>query len=90
MLLPMLVKEGNVKVTRWIGVDDKYVHRMILDINAAVDLAAMMGASGSSTAQAPEPITFKLSLDAQMNNYNATTAPVAPEGAVIETPEASG
>jgi len=90
MLLPMLVKEGNVKLTRWIGLDDQYVHRMNLDINAAVDLAAMMGASASSSTQASKPITLKLTLDAQMSNYNATTAPVAPAGAVIETPEASG
>lgn len=85
MLLPMLVKEGNVKLTRWVGVNDQYLHRMVLEINAAVDLAAMMGAAGGEGAgAAAEPITLKLLLDVQLNNINSTTAPVAPEGAVME------
>jgi hypothetical protein len=89
MLLPMLVKEGNITLTRWIGVDDQYLHRLTLDINIAVDLAAMMGAAGGEAGQA-EPITLKLTLDVGLNNINSTTAPVAPEGAVMVTPEASG
>ncbi|MBI5667065.1 MAG: hypothetical protein HZC41_03585 [Chloroflexi bacterium] len=90
MMLPMLVKEANVKLTRWIGVNDQLPHRMMLDVNATLDIGAMMGAAGGSDAPQMEPVVFKMTLDIELDQHNATTAPVAPEGAIMETPEASG
>lgn len=86
MILPMLVKEGNVKVTRWIGADDQFPHRAVIEVNASVDVGAMMGGA-SADAPAMEPITLKLVLDVDLSGHNATAAPVAPEGATMKTLE---
>jgi hypothetical protein len=84
MLLPMLLQEGNIKTTRWIGADDMWVHRLVLEANVVVDLNAMMsmggGAAGGDVPKM-EPVVLRLLLDVELSAHNATTAPTAPEGA---------
>ncbi|NWG16394.1 MAG: hypothetical protein HXY41_07140 [Chloroflexi bacterium] len=81
MMLPMLLQEGNIKLTRWIGANDMWIHRVVVEANVVVDLAAMMGASGGSNAPQMEPITLRMMLDVELSAHNATVAPTAPEGA---------
>lgn len=85
MILPMLVQEASVKMTRWIGLNDQLPHRFVLEVNATVDIGAMMGAAGGSGDVPPmDPITLKLMLDVELAQHNATVAPTAPEGAVVK------
>lgn len=86
MILPMLVQQANVKMTRWIGVNDQFPHRLVLEVNALVDIGAMMGGTGGD-APAMEPITLNLVLDVEMDQHNATAAPSAPAGAVMKSLE---
>lgn len=85
MLLPMLVQDANVKLTRWIGVNDQLPHRLVLDVNATLDISAMMGAAGGD-APPMDPVVFTMTLDIELDQHNATTAPVAPEGATMVEP----
>lgn len=83
MLLPMLISEGDIQLTRWIGADDMFVHRLVLGINVKVDLGMLMGGMGGSDMPEIEPITLRMSLDVQLSNHNATAAPTAPADAQI-------
>lgn len=83
MLLPMFLQgsEASVKLTRWIGQSDMFLHRLVLEINANVDLNALAG--GASSGSQMEPITLKMVLDVQLSQHNATAVPTAPAGAQI-------
>lgn len=82
-MLPMLVKEGSIKMTRWVGADDQFIHRFALDINANVDVSMLAGSTGDSSAAPTGPITLKMSLVVDLTDINNTAAPAAPEGAKI-------
>jgi hypothetical protein len=79
-LIPMVAQEANIKLTRWIGQSDLFVHRLVLELNVKVDLAMLMGGAGAGGAQM-EPITLNLLLDVQLSNHNNTAVPAVPEGA---------
>ncbi len=81
-MFPVLLESttGAVTLTRWIGVDDQFAHRLELDISAIIDLFG--GATSANVTPIP-PIEFKLNLTVDMTDINATAAPTAPEGAVI-------
>lgn len=86
-MVAMLLQNSQLTITtaQWIGADDMFVHRLKLDIAAAIDLSALMGAAGASGADAPKmpPINFNMSLDVSINDINAPVTVVAPEGAQI-------
>lgn len=84
-MVAMLLQNSQLTIStgQWIGADDMFVHRFTLDINAVIDLSALMGSgSGSNTAQLP-PINFNMSLDVSLSDINAPVTVVAPEGAEI-------
>lgn len=85
-MVAMLLQNSQLTIStgQWIGADDMFVHRFTLDINAVIDLSALMGGAGSTsnTAQLP-PINFNMSLDVSLNDINAPVSVVAPEGAEI-------
>ncbi len=86
MLLPMFLQgsEASVKLTRWIGQSDMFLHRLVLEVNASIDLNALAGGAGSGSQGAQmEPITLNMVLDVQLSQHNATAAPTAPAGAEI-------
>lgn len=89
MLLPMFLQssEASVKLTRWIGQSDLFLHRLVLEINANVDLNVLAGGASSGGAQM-EPITLNMVLDVQLSQHNATAAPAAPAGAEMVPTEA--
>jgi hypothetical protein len=79
-MLPMLVKTGTVKVTRWVG-DDKFIHGFGVDVNAVVDTSAMGGGGGAAAG----PITLTLSFQVQLDKLNEAVDVKAPEGATLAT-----
>jgi len=81
-MLPVILEStvGEVTLTRWIGVDDQFAHRLELDVSATIDLFG--GATSDNVTPIP-PIEFKLNLLVDLTDINATTAPTAPEGATI-------
>ncbi len=85
MMVPMLQQglTGTVKFTRWIGIADQIPQRVSFAINGAFDLSAMMGGS-SSGGQQMDPITLDMNLTVDLSAVNATAAPTAPEGAVMQ------
>jgi hypothetical protein len=80
LMLPILLQNtsGTVTLTRWIGVDDGLPHRVVLDLNAPVDLGIK---SGNGTPI--PPIELKLNLALDLSAINSTTAPTAPDGATL-------
>lgn len=81
-MFPVLLESttGTVTVTRWIGVDDQFTHRFVVDVDAIIDLFG--GATAANATPIP-PIEFKLNLTVNLTDINTTAAPTAPEGAAI-------
>ncbi|MEO8608486.1 MAG: hypothetical protein ABI690_11415 [Chloroflexota bacterium] len=79
-ILPVLLQNasGTVTLTRWIGTDDGLPHRVVLDINAPVDLGIK---SGNGTPI--PPIELKLNFTLDLSAINSTTAPTVPDGATL-------
>jgi hypothetical protein len=79
-MLPVLLKNtsGTITLTRWIGMDDGLPYRVVLDVNAPVDLGIK---SGNGTPI--PPIELKLNLAVDLSAINSTTAPTAPAGATL-------
>ena len=69
-------------MTQWISADDKFVHQLAVDVNGAIDLSAMMGASGASGATAAaKPITLDLNFQISLDKINQPVSVTAPAGA---------
>jgi hypothetical protein len=87
MFLPLLKQsKAAIKVTQYISPEDKFVHQFDLDINASVDLSALMGASGASAgATAASPITLDLKFSIALDKINQPVTVTAPEGAKMAT-----
>lgn len=87
-MIAMLLQQSQLTVStgQWIGADDQFVHRFTFDINALIDLSAMMGGAGAgagaNSVQMP-PINFALHIEVNFNDINAPVSVVAPEGATI-------
>lgn len=90
MMVPMLLGglTGSVVQTQMVGATDNFVHGYGLDLNAALDLAALMPPS-SSGADAPQlpPINLVVGFDVSLDQINETFEVTAPEGATILTAE---
>jgi len=85
-MVAMLLQGSQLTVssTQWIGADDMFVHRLKVDINASIDLSALMGGTGTDTSQVQmPPVNFTMSLDVSLSDINAPVNVVAPEGAEI-------
>jgi hypothetical protein len=80
-MMPVVLQNttGTVTLTRWIGADDGLPHRVMVDVQAAIDLFGE--ASGNNTPI--PPITFSVTLDVKLSGLNDTPAPSAPEGATV-------
>lgn len=83
-MFPIILQSttGSVTFKRWVGVDDQFVHKFELDVNGQIDLFGGAASTSSNVTPIP-PIEVKLNLAVNLSNINATTAPVAPEGATI-------
>jgi hypothetical protein len=81
-MLPVLLQNttGQVKLSRWIGLDDQLPHRVTLDIHVEVDL---FGGASSTNATPIPPITFDINIAADLSEINNTPTPTAPESATI-------
>jgi hypothetical protein len=80
LMLPILLQNtsGTVTLTRWLGTDDGLPRRVVLDLNAPVDLGIK---SGNGTPI--PPIELKLNLAVDLSAINSTPAPTAPDGATL-------
>lgn len=86
MMMPVILESttGTLTLTRWIGVDDGFAHRIAINIDAAIDL---FGGAGASNATPIPPILVNLNLTVDLAAINATAAPTAPAGAVMVSPQ---
>jgi hypothetical protein len=86
--------QGDVLVTRWLGIDDQQVHRVVVSANLTLDMNAMGTMMGNTVGQAmnatpipgptPEPlppIVLDLQFSVDLSGHNATAAPTVPAGA---------
>jgi hypothetical protein len=89
MMVPMLLGglSANIVETQKVGIDDNFIHGVAMDLNATLDLAALMPPSSSDTGNTPElpPIDLTLSFNVDLDQINETFEVVAPEGATILT-----
>ncbi|MBN1964284.1 MAG: hypothetical protein JW910_06535 [Anaerolineae bacterium] len=91
MMIPMLMSGVALTAnqTQYIGASDNFVHGMSLDINASLDLGAMMATgqtgSGGTEMQLP-PITLDIHFDVNLDQLNGTFEIVAPAGAQMVDP----
>lgn len=89
MMVPMLLGglTANVVQTQKIGIEDNFVHGYALDLDASLDLAALMPPSSSSSGSTPQlpPIDLAFSFNVDLDQINQTFEVVAPEGATILT-----
>lgn len=85
-MIPMLLSNSTLTIstTQWIGADDLFTHRFTLDVNASVDLNALMSAAGG-TSDAPklDPITVVLNLAVDLSEINSSFDISAPAGATM-------
>ena len=84
MMAPMILEGTDItaNLTQWVGADDNFIHKMSGDLNASVDLSALMGAAGAGD-DAPEmpPITLDAHFDVTLSNINGDINITAPENA---------
>lgn len=89
MMIPMLLSGVTLTadVTQWVG-SDQFIHKLGVDVNGALDLAALMPPS-SQSQNAPQipPITFTLHFEVTLDQLNGTFDIAAPAGATILTDE---
>jgi hypothetical protein len=89
MMVPMLLTGATITLnqTQYVGVSDTLIHGVSLDLNAALDLNALMPPStaGTPTMQLP-PITLTFHFEVTMDQINQTFEIVAPAGATMTTP----
>ena len=90
MMVPMLLSglTANIVQTEMVGADDNFIHGYKLDLNATLDLAALMPPSSSSsstnTPQLP-PLNLTFSFNMNLDQINESVQVTAPEGATILT-----
>ena len=72
MLFQPMLAGTTIDLQEWIGVDDMYLHKLVLDVNINVNLA-MFGGEGSS------PITGAVHVDVSLDQVNETFDIAAPE-----------
>ncbi|MBL8162352.1 MAG: hypothetical protein JNJ61_10240 [Anaerolineae bacterium] len=86
MMMPVILESttGTVTVTRWIGADDGFAHRIAINLDAAIDL---FGGSTATNATPIPPILVNVNLTVDIAGINDTAAPTAPADAVMVTPE---
>jgi hypothetical protein len=89
MLVPMLITgvELTVVQTQMFSVDDMYLHNYNMNLDASLDLSALMMASGGDSEMQIPPITLSADFEATFNQINETFEIVAPEGATILSAE---
>jgi hypothetical protein len=92
MIVPMFLQgtTGTLNVTQWVGSTDQFVHQVAMDLQGAMDLSMLMGASGGSAGAQMQPITLDLHIQIGFDQINQTFDIQAPEGAQMLTPEMMG
>jgi hypothetical protein len=92
MIVPMFLQgtTGTFNVTQWVGSSDQFIHQVAIDLEGAMDLSMLMGASGGSAGAQMQPITLDLHIQIGFDQINQTFDIQAPEGAQILTPEMMG
>ena len=92
MIVPMFLQgtTGTFNVTQWVGSTDQFVHQVAIDLQGAMDLSMLMGASGGSAGAQMQPITLDLHIQIGFDQINETFDIQAPEGAQMLTPEMMG
>jgi hypothetical protein len=72
MIFQPMLAGTTLSVEDWFGVEDKYLHKLVIDANLSLDLS-MLGGEGAG------PITGALYLDIELDQINATFEVAAPE-----------
>jgi hypothetical protein len=70
-------------VTQHIGLEDKYVHQMTMKLDWKPDFSALAPLMGSSATASLPRLTFRMDLQAELNQFNQTPAITAPPNATI-------
>ncbi len=74
-LIAQLFDQTTLTVERYVGLDDGYLHRVVVELAMTVD-TARAGASGL-------PLTLNLNLDLRLSNFGGVPAIQAPENAMV-------
>ena len=89
-MIPMFLQGTTItaNVTQWVGADDGFIHKVSGDLNATVDLSALMGASGgagTTGSPAMPPINVTGHFEVTLTNLNGSVDISAPAGATMES-----
>ncbi len=73
-MIPLLAEalDAQLAVTQFVGADDNFVHRLAIDLDANIDMGAIMGADGMP----PIEVFFDMGFD--LNDINGSFAITAP------------
>jgi hypothetical protein len=90
MIVPMLLGSTAITVTQqtWVGADDMFIHGLVMDLNAELDLGMLMGAAGGESEMQIPPITMDIHFEVTVDEIGGTFEFVAPEGAEMIDPSA--
>lgn len=81
-LIPALLPniDSTITITEWVGADDMFIHKLALNIDFNLDMAAVMGVENTP------PIAVDMLLEVTLSEFNSTFDIVAPEGATMIQP----
>lgn len=71
-MIPRLLTglDSQLIITRYVGADDAFVHRLTVDLTFALDLGTLTQSGASSADSGIPPVTLGLALDVTVSDFN--------------------
>lgn len=88
-MIPRLLTglDSQLIITRYVGADDAFVHRLTVDLTFALDLGTLTQSGASSADSGIPPVTLGLTLDVTVSDFNTPQEISAPSDARLLTLE---
>lgn len=88
-MIPRLLTglDSQLVITRYVGADDAFVHRLTVDLTFALDLGTLTQSGASSADSGIPPVALGLALDVTVSDFNAPQTISAPPDARLLTLE---
>jgi hypothetical protein len=85
MILPSLLTntKATANITRWVNPEDNFIHKITVDVNANIDINALMTAMGDSSGTTLDPVNIDLSFSVELSEHNNVGEITAPENATL-------
>lgn len=86
-LLPVVLSQvdAEIRVTQWVGVADGLIHRLLFELDFALDAAALLAFNPSEGAGEAEPITIALRFQVDLQDIDGTQTVAAPADVPVLT-----